>query len=573
MAEQRPDGARRLRAGLGVAVATFLLMVVTEPYLAIAWDEGFVLGRVARVVQWSRAVADPVGFAARWRPPSPGEELVQSDGRRPPDPSEVDTRAKLFTRENLEWFWPFAREEPHGHPPFYAVVGLLGEVATPWRRALPRARLGPMVVFSVTAGALFVFLARRAGTWAGVAAAGAWVLQPRLFAHGHYVLLDALLASLWVQAILAFTKAVEVEPGSPPARRPRWGWAVAFGACAGAAAATKLTGWFLPLPFIAWTLIRRDRRGARTIVVGGLVAVAWLYAFTPPWWGDPIGGVVRFLRSNLTRGGTTYIPTMFLGRVYVTPNGSLPWYNTLAWTVFVTPAGFLALSLAGAWWTVRAARGSPLATLAVANWAALLILRGLPHTPGHDGERQFLAAFGCLAIVAGLGAGRLVGLWGRWGRAVVAVALAEGAVGLALAMPAPLSYYSPLIGGLPGASRLGLEPTYFWDALSDDALARINARAGPGEKVLFSSTPTSFLYLQRIGKLQPRILPGEPGRFAWYVLQDRPGSFQPFDRLLAARARPENVLVEKQGVPLIWIFPIADLVRAQGEAGPLGGKK
>ena len=24
----------------------------------------------------------------------------------------------------LAWFWPFAREEPHGHPPFYALLGV-----------------------------------------------------------------------------------------------------------------------------------------------------------------------------------------------------------------------------------------------------------------------------------------------------------------------------------------------------------------------------------------------------------------------------------------------------------------
>ena len=31
-------------------------------------------------------------------------------------------------------------------------------------------------------------------------------------------------------------------------------------------------------------------------------------------------------------------------------------------------------------------------------------------------------------------------------------------------MPVPLSYYSPLIGGLPGAAAIGMEPTFYWDS-------------------------------------------------------------------------------------------------------------
>ena len=77
-------------------------------------------------------------------------------------------------------------------------------------------------------------------------------MQPRLFGHGHYATYDAILSSLWVGSILAFANAVGSASGS---RRPRWGWAVAFGVLAGCAADTKFTGWLLPLPFVAWTAL------------------------------------------------------------------------------------------------------------------------------------------------------------------------------------------------------------------------------------------------------------------------------------------------------------------------------
>src|SRR5206468_10426929 len=138
---------------------------------------------------------------------------------------------------------------PHGHPPFYALVGLAGDLLVPRWAPLPRARLGPMLAFSLTAGALFLFVARHWGAWPGLLAAGAWVLQPRLFGHGHYATYDALLSSLWVGSILAFANAVERAPDdvSTDVRRslPRWRWAIAFGLLAGCAADTKFTGWLL----------------------------------------------------------------------------------------------------------------------------------------------------------------------------------------------------------------------------------------------------------------------------------------------------------------------------------------
>jgi hypothetical protein len=548
--------------GLVFAAATLFLLIATEPRLAIVWDEGFTLGREERVRQWLRAMRDPAAFASAWAPPSLAEELIQPDGRPPPVSSELDMRAKLLDQPVLEWFWPFAREEPHGHPPFYALIGLAGDILAPSWALLPRARLGPMLVFSLTAGALFAFMARRRGVVAGVAAAGVFVLQPRLFAHAHYAHYDSILTCLWVASILAFSTAVEPWPQRT---NLRWAWAAVFGLLAGAAAATKLTGWFLLLPFLAWALIYRDRRAVLTLLAGSFIAALTLYALTPPWWKNPVAGAERFLHSNLTRAQTTKIPTLFLGSIILTPKYSLPWYNTLVWTVLVTPAGFLALALAGAVSILRHARSRSLDVLPLAHWVFLLVLRALPHTPGHDGERQFLAAFGVLSLVAGFGAAA-VSRSGRVGRAFIAGAMAEGVISVALSMPALLSYYSPLVAGLPGATRLGMEPTYYWDSLSDEAIDWLNSHSARGEKVLFPTYPTIWRYLRQTGKLRPAALPHEPGDWVWYVVQNRPGAFGPEDRILVARSGPRHVLVEKWGVPLLWAFPYSELEQARTEA-------
>src|SRR5437764_1581177 len=112
LSESPPPRPTFRAAGLAVAVAIAALMLATEPRLAIVWDEGYTLGREARLRQWFSALRAPAGFAATWKPPA--LELVQQVGA-PPRADQIDTRAKLlFDPKVVAYFWPFAREEPHG---------------------------------------------------------------------------------------------------------------------------------------------------------------------------------------------------------------------------------------------------------------------------------------------------------------------------------------------------------------------------------------------------------------------------------------------------------------------------
>ena len=191
------------------------------------------------------------------------------------------------------------------------------------------------------------------------------------------------------------------------------------------------------------------------------------------------------------------------------------------------------------------------------HWGFLLILRALPHTPGHDGVRLFLPAFGVLAVLGGLGASVVVGRWGRWGKVLVVAAIAEGVASVAVMMPVPLSYFSPVVGGLPGAARIGMEPTYFWDALSDEAIDWLNANTPPDRSVRFATNPTSWRYLKQTGRLQVPLAGFDPGKPKWLVLQNRPGAFGPIERELVENGRPAFV-VSKLGVPLVLIYPYPD---------------
>ncbi len=147
---------------------------------------------------------------------------------------------------------------------------------------------GPILLFSLTAGVIYQFVADPLGTLGGaLLAVGSWILQPNLFGHGHYAAYDAVLTSLWVLAIVVFTRAVAPRT-EPEARSDPLGLDVGLRSDCRLRLATKLTGWFLPLPFLVWAGLYRSRQGFKTLFFGLLVAFAALYALMPPWWTEPV---------------------------------------------------------------------------------------------------------------------------------------------------------------------------------------------------------------------------------------------------------------------------------------------
>ena len=271
--------------------------------------------------------AIPIAFAARWRPLPPDQELVQETDKTPAaGPHQLDSRSKLlFDRVYWQWFWPFAREEPHGHPPFYALLGLAGDVLAPSWQDLPRARLGPILLFSLTAGVIYWFRSFAVGRLAGGSCGGrlglaAESLRPRalrgLRRHPD-VALDPV------------DHRIRPAPSPRPIRVPHAKWTDGPGACCsgsvlGCAAATKFTGWFLPLPFLVWSCFYRSRRGFTALLVGGLIAIAVLFALLPPWWHDPVNGVHSVSEVQPEPRATRPIQIQFLGTVYNTPESRFP---------------------------------------------------------------------------------------------------------------------------------------------------------------------------------------------------------------------------------------------------------
>ena len=345
-------------------------------------------------------------------------------------------------------------------------------VSAGWLRPLDAARFGPMVLFAIAAGAMFYRIGRDYSAASAVAAVAALLLMPRVFAHAHFATLDGPLTSCWILAWATFVPAS--RSGSPDARG-FWRYAVPWGILLGLTLSSKATGWIAPVPFVAWTAVYRDRSAAKTLAVGLPVAFLTFLDVNPPLWHDTLHGLSEFFSLNLHRADRLRlnIPVAFLGESYHLRH-PLPWYNTLLWTAITVPVGTLLLAAVGtlgitlgvARHVVRHCHTDRPGMLLLANWLVLLIVRALPMVPPHDGVRLFLPSFAFLAALAGVGAGKIIARASRPLLVYAGLGLIYLGSASSLYWYAPqwLSYYNLLIGGLPGATAAGMEPTYYWDS-------------------------------------------------------------------------------------------------------------
>jgi hypothetical protein len=265
---------------------------------------------------------------------------------------------------------------------------------------------------------------------------------------------------------------------------------------------------------------------------------------------------------------------MYLGQIYAF---SLPWHNTLVLSAVTTPVVWLGLGLLGLGSALVRSSKEPWALIWPCSWLVLMVVRGLPTAPGHDGIRLFLPSIASLAVLAGLGAGWL---WQqlepgrlRWVPLVlVGLGLGESAIGSAQTYPYTDSYFNAAVGGLRGAERLGFEMTYYWETMSGAEFLDWLQRESQRRRVNLhfpSGVIVTTVYLYKWGLLPPGVLiwglPSEliGGQVANedYVLQRRRGVYFPEDWWLEQHGEPE-FFIRRQGVDLLRVYPNSEMLKA-----------
>ncbi len=538
--------ARHTAVAIALATLSLLALLITEPHIGLTWDEPAYIVAARSYAEWFDLLAA-----------SPGDALRPAAIKR---------------------FW----EPNHEHPPLDKIWS--GAV---WRMAryvlddLTAHRLGNILLTAIAVGVLYATVASGFGGWAGVAAVAALLTLPRFFFHAHLAALDvpAAVACFLVTVLFWHTR-----------QRRSVAWDAALGAAWGAALATKINALFvLPMLFVWMLAFARHWFLVRRVIIAGMIGLPTFVALWPWLYHDTIARLIAYIRFITVDHWR--IAQWYFGEALMPP----PWHFPFIMLIAVTPLAITLMALAGIARGIAAIRSaSPRerdqsAQIALWSLGALVPLLALTtgRTMVYDNERLFMPAFFFVAALAGVGldgVGRLLRRkfeqQGSTRRAAPVIALAGSSLFLphlivtAQMYPHLLSYYSETVGGLRGATRLGLETTY-WCETYAVALPYINAHAAPGAVVWAEDwSHDVLLTYQFFGRLRPDVrvalAPGAGSLFSRYGLEGTPADIADADYVIvmyrqtgfAAHPKIERWIagrqpalrLERSGVPLMELY-------------------
>lgn len=454
--------------GLAVGLVGFVAALMTAPQYGVVSDVGNYFESSLLQLQWAKgALAD----------------LLSGN------------LAAVFDRENLltHWRWNPVRIP---HPPLSRELGGLTYAGF-------EGLLGPLLAYRVAVVAIYGGLLssvyvigaqaseRRLG---GLAAAGALLTIPAVFAYAHFALTDLFLAAFWFWSLAALETHLRTE-------NRRWLWIA--GLFLGAAVSTKFTGLLAVPAIMLWLVIRKGLTLRRISVVAG-AALAVFVAVNPVMWVAPMTGLSDYLAAGFSRAehAETQITTVYFGTLY---EYRPPWHYPFVWTLLAVPIPWLAAVALG-FTAVRSAWVQWCALSIGLMYGALL----LPSAPLHDGIRLFLPAFPFLAVVAGMGVAGAASwlerrLPERWTSDFAAALVMMAFAGLPLARtvqyhPSQLSYFNAFIGGVQGANRRGLEVTGLKEALTPQVLAELGQHIQSGDVVAAGFLTEELCFYRSLGQ-------------------------------------------------------------------------
>jgi 4-amino-4-deoxy-L-arabinose transferase-like glycosyltransferase len=502
---------RHFAQGALLALVSGVVLVGTAGDYGLTWDEPVYISIGDKVSGWFRELPSPRGFA------------------------------RSFEERYLKEAWNFATQENRNLPVPVLISCVGRSLGRTWADPMTSYRIGHCLLMACTVGFLFGCFVKDHGRDVALVASGTLLLTPPFFAHAHIAATDSPVSCFWILGLLGWLSC---------RTRPRHAWFVAV--VCGLGLASKASFVVFPALLLVWLAFYRERALAGPFLVVLLASPLVMLAFCPMWWADPLGRVQAFIGRALQAGSLWRIDAYYLGTAYTE---RLPWHNAFVLPMVTTPPWTLVLALAGAWYGLR--RRDPSVGLWILGAACLPLLRLLPNAPAHDGTRLMLPSLFCLAPLAGLGFKDLrehMG-FGRRGGVVAAFILALGVAEVAATHPFEMSYYSELVGGLPGAERLGFEVSYWFDAFTPRAVEEVQLRLPPGVKVWTAPRYTGYELLRRWGRWRPDLQEADETDAEFLLLYSRKGLIYSRPTLQAIYERESPVWsLRFRGVQLMGLY-------------------
>jgi 4-amino-4-deoxy-L-arabinose transferase-like glycosyltransferase len=478
----------------------------------------------------------------------------------------VTNPAQALKPATIDSFWGIV----HEHPPVERIwSGLVYAATRQIFDNLTANRLGSIFLVAILIALLYLMVAPTYGKGAGLFAVAALLSMPRFFYHSHLVALDVPVAAASFALTFLFWKSVD---------RKSWTWGLLWGVVWGLAVSIKLNGVIVPIAMVAWFLIfRRKWSVILRLFLMGIVAILTFFMVWPWLYHDTWTRVLNYIYFQVNHYD---IGQWYLGQYYLPP----PWHYVFVILWAVVPLTVMGLFLAGIGGAGRGRHDGGLAWLLTISAFVSISPFMFGKALVYDGERLFMSVFPFLAALAGIGFGWLVAGMKKLLERIKRPALTMPAAflsGIALLMPQVvtmtglyphlLSYYSEGVGGLSGATKLGLETTYWCDPYAV-AIPYLNAHAKPDDAVWVEDKGV-FLYYQLTGRLRPdiwftsqypAIVSGEKGygmfsTVSWYVFQYRqsqygPGGAQNYLPLQILETQKPVYEIDYRGVPLLQIY-------------------
>ena len=553
--------------GAALALGLVAWLLLTAHSLGCARDEGFYFRAAAQYARWFQLLVDDPGRA--------------------------------FDRAAIDRIWSYNHEHPSLMKSLFGLSWLgLNQKWHIFRDPSDAFRFPAMCMAGLTVWVTYLFGARAYSRPAGIMAAFAFALTPRVFYHAHLACFDIPIVAMWTLCIYVYWRSLE---------RGGLGWALVAGVVYGLTLETKHNAWILPFVFLPHALVFMHRRllsDLRQRVLpfpASLLAMALLgppvFVALWPWmWHDTVPRFQEYFNFHFNH---VYYNMEFLGRNYFdapSPRGYMP-----LMVLATVPSVTLALFLVGTGAKVRqgvielkarlegwrrergaaegtAARGDTGAQVSRLSYPSLLFGLAVAaaiapwlfsKTPIFGGTKHWMTAYPFLALFAGHGFVVLVGALNR--AAPRLGAIPRGAIPLAMAVcllaaplaitvhshPFGLSSYVPLVGGTRGGAALGLN-RQFWGFTTQTASERyLAANAPPNATVFIHDTAwDSWGRMVEEGRVRPDLRPaGAPGQAQYSIVHHELHMNEvEYQIWVAYETRTPVYVVTHDDVPVVTIY-------------------
>lgn len=510
-----------------ISIFVLILLVATASNIGLTWDEPAYIAASEAYIHWY------------------GDVFT--------NPTEA------FTDESITNAWSINKE----HPPLDKVwSGFVWSIAKNFTNDLLAHRLGNMILVAILAGLLYYWIQNSYGQVAGFASVAAFLTMPRFFFHAHLSALDV--PAAFSAVVITFLFWITLN-------KTDWKWGIWLGVVWGLALATKINAAFVIVTIALWLLIfRREKNLFVRLLIMGITAIPvffiawpWLYHHTI----DRLVEYILFITVNHWEIGQYY-----LGQFFMPP----PWHFGFVMLWAVLPITLTFLYFTGFISAARARQDNGLSWLLFLSALTPILAIAIGQSMVYDNERLIMVSFPFLAALCGIGFAYLASLIekfaSRWNKPVLVrsgivilalIAFVPQLISMMRLFPHLLSYYGEGVGGLRGATSLGLETTY-WCESYQLALPILNEQTQPGDLVWVDPwSHDVMIYYQTQGYLRDDIYIMAPARVQSVLGADKP---MPVPRIMneadwyvvQSRQTTLGEMVDKN--PMLQIFAAQEVV-------------